>query len=204
MDPMPISTRCNSCDEISSTAGKVATIFKNAAGLYSESAADFVTLSATCETFSEAIQAIRQWIIEGPEKQLLETSPWYQLTSILGRAEKVITRMQDEVKDMLRSRYESRSPLKADAGWLLESIQSCQDDVQRETDALRRVFQLLRILSITDMTAAEQANNSDSLQSRAKPETPKAIIGSMAEDAGSVATINTLDLLSPPYQLFDV
>lgn len=89
---------CSSYNEILSTGNKLGTLFRNAPSLYSDLAPTFMKFSDSCSVFSEAVQAIQSWLSAGSEKQLLDSAPWYQLTTSLGRAEKVITALQDEVK----------------------------------------------------------------------------------------------------------
>ena len=109
IDPIPIDNRSNSCDELRSIAGKLVVIFRNAAVLYESSAPVFTTLATSCESFNDAVRAIQSWLIEGPEKLLLDPAPWYRLTTSLRGAGKVITTLEDEVQSLLRLRYESRS-----------------------------------------------------------------------------------------------
>jgi hypothetical protein len=202
MDPVPIDNRNNSCDEILATASKLATIFKNAAGIYSDLAPTFTAFHESCITFAEAVRAIQLWLTDGSQKQLLESAPWYQLTNNLRRAAKAINELQDEVQSILRLRYESRSQSKVITEWNLESLQNYGEDMQHETEILQRNLQYMRLLSISDTTSnsivhTEDHHVVDGLGPRRAP-LPAIASGSQA------STVNTLDKPAPPYRLVDV
>ena len=203
MDPVPIDNRNSLCNEILSTANKLATIFRNAAGLYSDLASTFTKFSDSCTTFSEAVQAIQSWLTAGSEKQLLDSTPWYQLTTSLGRAEKVITVLQDEVQSILRSRYESRSRSRVSTEWDLEGMQSSEEDVQHETGTLQQILQYMRLLEIASVASRAQAEPREVAEGQ---HTPRGSLAKMASIAGGsqADTDATLDRPAPPYHLFDV
>ena len=202
MDPVPIDNRNDSCDEILATASKLATIFKNAAGLYSDLAHTFTELHESCMTFAESVRAIQLWLTDGPEKQLLDSAPWYQLTRSLGRAEKAINVLQDEVQSVLRSRYESRSRSRIMTEWNLEGLQNYGEDVQHETQTLQQILQYMKLLSINDTTSNAKVRVEDHHAAEG-PTLRRASLPSIA--GGSQAdTVNTLDKPAPPYRLVDV
>jgi hypothetical protein len=203
MDPVPIDNRKSSCDEILSTANKLATIFRNAAGLYSDLAPTFTKFSDSCTTFSEAVQAIQSWLTAGSEKQLLDSAPWYQLTTSLGRAEKVITVLQDEVQSILRSRYESRSRSRVSTEWDLEGMENSEKDVQHETGTLQQILQYMRLLEVAGVSFGAQAEPHEAVEGQDTRRGSLAIVASLA--GGSQAdTEKTLDRPAPPYHLVDV
>jgi oligoribonuclease NrnB/cAMP/cGMP phosphodiesterase (DHH superfamily) len=202
MDPVPIDNRNDSCDEILAPASKLATIFKNAAGLYSDLAPTFTEFHESCMKFAEAVRAIQSWLTDGPEKQLLDSAPWYQLSRSLGRAEKAINVLHDEVQTVLRSRYESRSRSRVVPEWNLEGLQNYGEDVQHETQTLQQILQYMKLLLISDTSSnstirAEDQHGVEGLGPR-RASLPVIAGGSQAD------TVNTLDKPAPPYRLVDV
>jgi hypothetical protein len=204
MDPVPIDTRRNKIDEILRLAHKLTTIFQNAAHEYGESSPVFATLNKSCQTFGEAIQAIQSWVVDGIERQLLEPAPWYQLTTSLSRAEKAITTFDDEVQHQIRSLFESRSTSKPDAEWDFESLQDCEADVGRETQALKRVFQLLKLHSITERSPPNPAKPRDRVEMMGERRTTLAVMTSRVGESQKSDTEDTTDGVAPPYVLYDV
>ena len=202
MDPVPLDNRNNSCDEILATASKLAIIFRNAAGIYTDLAPTFTAFHESCMTFAEAVRAIQLWLTDGPEKQLIESVPWYQLTNNLRRAAKAINELQDEVQSILRLRYESRSQSRVVTEWNLESLQTYGEDMKHETEILQRSLQYMKLLSSSDTTSnstirAEDHHAVEGL-GRRRASLPSIAGGSQAE------SVNTLDKPAPPYRLVDV
>jgi hypothetical protein len=204
MDPVPIDTRRNKTDEILRIAHKLTTIFQNAAREYDESSTDFTTLNKSCQTFGEAVQAIQSWMVDGTERQLLEAAPWYQLTTSLSRAEKAITTFDDEAKHQIRSIFESRSTSKPDAEWDFESLQGCEADVGRETQVLKRVFQLLKLHSITEMSGPNPSKPRDRVEMMGERRATLPVMTSRVGESQKSDTEDTTDGVAPPYHLYDV
>ena len=202
MDPVPIDNRNNSCDEILATASKLATFFKNAAGLYGDLTPTFTTLHESSTTFAESVRAIQSWLTEGPEKQLLESAPWYQLTNNLRRAAKAINELQDEVQSILRLRYESRSQSKVLTEWNLESLQTYWEDMQHETEILQRNLQYMKLLSISDTTSNSTVRAQD--QHEVEGHVSRRGLVPVIAGGSQADTVNTLDKPAPPYRLVDV
>jgi hypothetical protein len=202
MDPVPIHNRNNSCEEILATASKLATIFKNAAGIYNDLAPTFTAFHESCMTFAEAVRAIQLWLTDGAEKQLLEPAPWYQLTNNLRRAAKAINELQDEVQSILRLRYESRSQSKVITEWNLEGLQNYGDDMQHETEVLQRNLQYMKLLSISDTTSISTVRAQD--QHEVEGHGSRRAFLPVIAGGSQADTVNTLDKPAPPYRLVDV
>ena len=205
MDPVPIDNRNNSCDEILATASKLATFFKNAAGLYGDLTPTFTTLHESSTTFAESVRAIQSWLTEGPEKQLLESAPWYQLTNNLRRAAKAINELEDEVQSILRSRYASRSQSLEMIEWNLEGLQNYEKDMQHETKILQRNLQYMKLLSISNTTETVSSSTTRAEDHHAAEGFgPVGAILPVMASGSQADTVNTLDKPAPPYRLVDV
>ena len=202
MDPVPIDYRNNSCDEILATTSKLTTIFKNAAGLYDDLAPTFTIFHESCMAFAEPVRAIQSWLTDGPEKQLLYSAPWYQLTRSLGRAEKAISVLQDEVESVLRSRYESRSRSDIVTEWNLEGLQSYGEDVQHENENLKQILQYMKLLSISDTASISTARAED--HHAVEGLGPRRATLPVMANGSQADTMNTLEKPAPPYRLVDV
>lgn len=131
------------------------------------------------------------------------TPPWYQLSTSLGRAEKVIAVLQDELQSMLRSRYESRSRSRFSNDWQLESLEIHEEDVRHETETLWQILQYMQLLETAVSTPRGQAEPQELVEDSTTPHGSLPILASFA--GGSQAdTEITLDSPAPPYHLVDV
>jgi hypothetical protein len=203
MDPVPIATRKNSCVEILSVANKLATIFRNASGLYSDSASTFTKFHLSCTAFAEAVNKIQLWLTGGCEKQLLDSAPWYQLSTRLSRAEKVITTLQDEVQSIFRSRYESRSRSRPSNDWDFESLQIHEEELQHETESLGQILMYMQLLETVGMISRIQVEPRETAEEL--PSLRDSLHINISNPGGSQAdTEVTTDRPAPPYNLVDV